>query len=296
MAKMVIVFYIYLHGVLASEFAQKFPHVQFVKAGDTATITCNMTIVDNSDSWQWYKEKEDGGLQNVARNTCSMIPSSSLSERIIPSCKEKQIVGEIKNVDKSDSGVYYCSKAGLDQNFYVANTLIITDPEQEDPSLSMLVPVAQQNADPGTTVLLCIALNWSNKWSLLKWSIDGKEFDGWLTLDPDGSLRNLIFTPTSSKGTDIICYIKNLQESRNISTYLPPEPEFLATDDDPSRCYIVLYVGLGFAVLFLVIHQIILAKIRGRLFKEHPKNQTYPERAVRFCPEDEMVIYAPVKG
>ncbi|KAM5129558.1 uncharacterized protein ACMZJ9_020078 [Mantella aurantiaca] len=295
MAKMMIVFYISMHGVLASELAQKFPHVQFVKAGDSATIACNTSAGNKFVNWQWYKEKEDGGLQDVARSTCAMIPSSS-SERFVPKCEEKQLAMEIKNVGRSDSGVYYCSEPGLDQNFYVANTLIVTDPDPEDPTLSILVPVAQQNADPGTTVLLCIALNWSNKWSLLKWSADGEEVDGWLILDPDGSLRNLIFLPTNSKEKEVICYIKNLHESRNISSYLPAESELLGTDGDQSQCYIVLYIGLGFSVLLLVIHQIILAKRRGSLCKDPPRNQNCPERTVRFYPDDEMVTYAPVKG
>ncbi|XP_040188555.1 uncharacterized protein LOC120920504 [Rana temporaria] len=297
-AKTVIVFYIYLQGVLTSELAQKFPHVQFVKAGEAVTIICNKTSDKSYANWQWYKEKEDGGLQDVARSTCLSSAPSSPSERIVPKCKEKQLAVEIKNAERSDSGVYYCSEPGLDQTFYAANTLIVTDPNQEEPTLTLLAPVAQQNADSGTMVLLCIALNWSNKWSLLKWSIDEKELDGWLTLDPDGSLRNLIFLPTSDV-EKAICYIKNLQEGRNISAHYSTVSKYLTTEDDQndqSQCYIVLYVGLGFAVLLLVIHQIILAKRRGSVCKKHPNKQTRPERAVRFRPEDEMVTYAPVKG
>ncbi|XP_077320456.1 uncharacterized protein LOC143942911 [Lithobates pipiens] len=296
-AKTVIVFYIYLNGVFTSELAQKFPHVQFVKAGETVTILCNKTLDDKFANWQWYKEKEDGGLQDVGRSTCSSSSApSSPSEKIVPNCKEKQLAVEIKNVDKSDSGVYYCSEPGLDQTFYAANTLIVTDSNQQEPTLTLLAPVKQQNADPGTTVLLCIALNWSNKWSLLKWSIDEKELGGWLTLDPDGSLRNLIFLPTSSDIEKAVCYIKNLQEGKNISARYSPVFEYVTTEDDQSQCYIVLYVGLGFVVLLLVIHQIILAKRRGSMCKKHPNKQTRPERAVRFRPEDEMVTYAPVKG
>ncbi|XP_072272892.1 uncharacterized protein [Pyxicephalus adspersus] len=291
-AKILIVFYIYLHGVIAREFVQKFSHVKFVKAGETATILCNKTKDNSYATWQWYKEKEDGGLQDVAQNTCP--PRPSPLERIVPNCKEKQFAMDIKNVDRSDSGVYYCSETGLIQNFYVANTLIVTEPEPKDPTLSILVPVAQLNAQPGTTILLCIALNWSNKWSLLMWSIDGKESDGWLTLDLDGSLKNLIFLQTSTDGKEVMCYTKNLHESRNISAHLSTESKPL--DDGQSPCYIVLYVGIGFMVLVLVIHQIILAKIRGSLCKIHPKKQTRPERNVRFSPDDNTIVYAAVKG
>ncbi|XP_077320455.1 uncharacterized protein LOC143942910 [Lithobates pipiens] len=297
-AKTVIVFYILnLNGVFTSELAQKFPHVQFVKAGETVTILCNKTLDNKFANWQWYKEKEDGGLQDVGRSICSSSSApSSPSDRIVPNCKEKQIAIEIKNVGKSDSGVYYCSEPGLDQSFYAANTLIVTDPNQQEPTLTLLAPVAQQNADPATKVLLCIALNWSNKWSLLKWSIDEKELGGWLTLDPDGSLRNLIFLPTSSDIEKAVCYIKNLQEGRNISAHYSTVFAYVTTEDDQSQCYIVLYVGLGFVVLLLVIHQIILAKRQGSMCKQDPNKQTRPERAVRFRPEDEMVTYAPVKG
>lgn len=116
----------HLPGVLTNEFAQKFPHVQFVKAGEAVTIVCNKTSDNSYANWQWYKEKEDGGLQDVARSTCSSSAPSSPSERIVPKCKEKQLAVEIKNVERSDSGIYYCSEPGLDQTFYAANTLIVT--------------------------------------------------------------------------------------------------------------------------------------------------------------------------
>lgn len=96
---------------------------------------------------------------------------------------------------------------------------LFTDPDPEEPTVTLLAPVTQQNAEPKTTVLLCMALNWSNKWSLLKWSINGNELDGWLTLDPDGSLINQIFLPTSSNIENAICHIKNLYEGKIISAH-----------------------------------------------------------------------------
>ncbi|XP_068107714.1 uncharacterized protein [Hyperolius riggenbachi] len=293
MLKIVMLVYMYLHHSAIANVTEKFPHVNFANAGEMASITCDVGTKFIS-SLQWYKEREDGGLQEVSRRC---YPESSSTSKFVHNCNNP--IMKIKSVESSDAGVYYCSDSGLDQKFYAANTLIVTENIAKDPTLSILASVAEYNPQPDTTVLLCIALNWSDKWSLIKWHINGNVTEGWLTVDPDGCLRSLIFLPKSltNQGAEIICSIKSLNNGRNISTPLSgPRTDASDASDDQKQCYYVIYAGLGFAVLLLVVHQIIFAKLRQKSSTEVPKKPSRTERAVRFSPEDEMVTYAPVKG
>ncbi|XP_075050034.1 uncharacterized protein LOC142112087 [Mixophyes fleayi] len=302
-----IVFFTYYQCITAEGKTQNVSLIEFAQIGETATITCNISVTAASNL-QWYKENKDGGLENVHHSVC---PAQKSSKKIKykDRCEKKGIAAlEIENVEKSDSGVYYCSVSGLDQVFYVASTLVVTERDPVDPTLSILAPVEEKNAESGTT-LLCVAHNWSNKWSQIWWSINGNTSEDWTTLDSEGSLISLIVIPTESGSQDpkVKCYIQLASTHQSAATNFIIASKLAISNDidneDYTECYSVMYVAIAVSIALLLAHQIILACRRRALSKGATRTDTGPsvrpdahcERTVRFSPETETVTYAALK-
>ncbi|XP_073493791.1 uncharacterized protein [Phyllobates terribilis] len=261
--------------------------------GKNTNITCGLGHKPNSI--QWYKEKEDGGLESVARSGCFTQNNS----RYRVYCENRVVLSmEIRNVLTSDSGVYYCSLSGLDQTFNLASTLIVTENNPEKPTLSILSSVEEHPKDQETFVLLCVAFNWTKKWGVIKWTVNKTEQYGWTTLDPDGSLRSLLIISRyqCQHYPEITCYIKESSNYERISSNFTTVSNDGNGQSSSMQCYIVLYVGIPIIIGIILIHQIILAIRRRTLSKDAPREETHSERHVRFRPEDESVTYAAVKS
>ncbi|XP_069601684.1 uncharacterized protein [Ranitomeya imitator] len=117
----VFAFSTFILGTITDENIPDFSHVLFVEKGKNTNITCGLG--NKANNIQWYKEKEDGGLEFVARSGCYTQNKSryqTYCENMVVLCME------IRNVLTSDSGVYYCSLSGLDMTFNLASTLIVT--------------------------------------------------------------------------------------------------------------------------------------------------------------------------
>ncbi|XP_056408662.1 uncharacterized protein LOC130313961 isoform X2 [Hyla sarda] len=125
---------------------------------------------------------------------------------------------KIINVSKSDSGVYYCSMSGLEQNFHIAGTLIVTEQYPKKPTLSILSSVADNNEGSKSVVLLCVAFNWTKQWHSIEWTLNGTRKEGWMTLDSDGSLRSLLVMSETIQNLEITCYIKERKTGEMISS------------------------------------------------------------------------------
>ncbi|KAM3920479.1 uncharacterized protein RB166_014912 [Leptodactylus fuscus] len=204
---------------------------------------------------------------------------------------------EIRNVTPSDSGVYYCSLSGLDQNFHLAITLIVTESHPKTPSLLVLESIVDHPNDTNSIVLLCVASDWTKEWDGIIWTIDGTKKNGWLTLDTDGSLRSLYVMSRSTQPSEISCYIKKSTSDEVISSNftIRSAQENDKGERSSRECYIVLYVALPIIIAILLIHQIILAFRRRTLVKDTPPPVAPKERHVRFSPQEESVTYATVK-
>ncbi|XP_073422750.1 uncharacterized protein [Dendrobates tinctorius] len=290
----VFAFSTFIPGTCTDESIPDFSHVLFVEKGKNINITCDLAKKRNDV--QWYKEKEDGGLESVPRSGCYAQDKT----RYHVYCRNMALVSmEIRNVRTSDSGVYYCSLSGLDPTFSLASTLIVTENNPEKPTLSILSSVEEHPKDPESIVLLCIAFNWTKNWGVIKWTLNDTENHGWTTLDPDGSLRSLlVMSRSQSQHYPVItCYIKESTNDERIS--LKFTTVFNGGNIDQSsnmQCYIVLYVGIPIIIGIILIHQFILAVRRRTLSKDTPRQETHSERHVRFKAEDESVTYAAVKS
>ncbi|XP_077146593.1 uncharacterized protein LOC143808125 [Ranitomeya variabilis] len=287
----VFAFSTFILGTITDENIPEFSHVLFVEKGKNTNITCGLG--NKANNIQWYKEKEDGGLEFVARSGCYTQNKS----RYHTYCENRVVLCmEIRNVLTSDSGVYYCSLSGLDLTFNLASTLIVTETNPEKPTLSILSSVEENPKNPESIVLLCISFNWTKNWDVIKWTLNETEQYGWTTLDPDGSLRSLfVMSKSQSQHYPVItCYIKESTNNERISLNFTT----VSNDGQSSsmQCYIVLYVGIPIIISIILIHQIFLAIRRRTLSKDTPRQETHSERHVRFKPEDESVTYAAVKS
>ncbi|XP_069805972.1 uncharacterized protein [Dendropsophus ebraccatus] len=265
--------------------------VPLQELGKNTNISCSKNSDNTVGNLQWYKEKKDGGLEAVFRSACH---SPMRDNRFHVYCEGSSVrTVEIRNVNKSDSGVYYCSSSGLDQNFYIAGTLIVTEKNPTKPTLSILESVNDYQGDMKSAILMCVAVNWTKQWNSIKWTLNETEKDGVTTLDSDGILRSLLVMPAPIQYTGITCYIKEHNTGEPIFFNFTTESDDQTSGSD---CYIVLYVGLPILISIPLIHQIILAFRRRTLSKDTPHPDTHQERRVRFRPEDESVTYAAVKS
>ncbi|KAM4014649.1 uncharacterized protein ACNLHF_004343 [Anomaloglossus baeobatrachus] len=288
----VLAFSTFIPEIITDENIPDFSHVLFVEKGKNTNLTCG--ISNKGNNIQWYKEKEDGGLEAVARSACY----SRNEGRYFAHCEHRNVKSmEIMHVLTSDSGVYYCSSSGLDQTFNLANTLIVTEHNPEKPTLSILTSVQKHPKDSESTVLLCVAFNWTNEWDVIKWTLNDTEQKGWTTLIPDGSLRSLFVVSKPEHYPVITCYIKKSTSNEKISlNFTTVSKDGNDGSSSSSQCYIVLYVGIPIIIGIILMHQIILAIRRRTLYKGVPQQETHSERHVRFRPEDESVTYAAVKS
>ncbi|KAG8560022.1 hypothetical protein GDO81_014738 [Engystomops pustulosus] len=199
----------YIQGLITHGNIPDLSHVDFVEKGKNINISCN--TVKTFDNTQWYKEKEDGGLAAVSRSGCH-----TPSGKYIIHCDKSVTTMEITNVTKSDSGVYYCAQSGLDQTFHLTRTLIVTDHNPMNPKLTILSSVEDHPNNSETTVFLCVALDWTKEWDLIQWTMNDTKQDGWITLDPDGSLQSLLVIQRSTQYAAVSCYIKKTRTNEII--------------------------------------------------------------------------------
>ncbi|XP_044127980.1 M1-specific T cell receptor beta chain-like isoform X1 [Bufo gargarizans] len=266
---LVLAFFTYISGIITDGNIPDLSRVHFVEEGKNINISCY--ISKRSSNVQWYKEREDGGLQVVSQRGCYLPKENS---RYYVHCEKMSALGmEIRNVLPSDSGVYYCSLSGLDPTFHVAGTLIVTEHYPKEPTLSILESVEDHPRNTGITVLLCAAFNWTQKWGWIKWTLNGKEQEGWTTLDPDGSLKSLLVVYESIEDTAVTCFIHEATTGENISSTFPREIN--KSERSISDCYIVLYVGLPIIIAILLAHLIILAIRRKASSKDTHCSNTH---------------------
>ncbi|KAG8560015.1 hypothetical protein GDO81_014738 [Engystomops pustulosus] len=284
----------YIQGLITHGNIPDLSHVDFVEKGKNINISCN--TVKTFDNTQWYKEKEDGGLAAVSRSGCH-----TPSGKYIIHCDKSVTTMEITNVTKSDSGVYYCAQSGLDQTFHLTRTLIVTDHNPMNPKLTILSSVEDHPNNSETTVFLCVALDWTKEWDLIQWTMNDTKQDGWITLDPDGSLQSLLVIQRSTQYAAVSCYIKKTRTNEIIHSNftLGTMANMIDVSGEKSSkdCYIVLYVGLPIIITIILIHLIIILIRKRTLVKDTPPPATTPqEHRVRSSPQDESVIYSAVKS
>ncbi|NWZ28588.1 KV1 protein, partial [Asarcornis scutulata] len=120
---------------------QQSPAELWLHPGATAELSCN--ISGNPDRANWYREKLDGSLEWIYWSAKASKPK----ERYSGTVRAQGIFSlSISNVQREDSGYYYCTSSVLHSQFGNGTRLLVTD--ASEPKLSILVPVdAEEPSD-----------------------------------------------------------------------------------------------------------------------------------------------------
>ncbi|XP_073179593.1 immunoglobulin kappa light chain-like [Lepidochelys kempii] len=269
---------------------QQSPAQIFLASGETARIDCKLST---SQYIYWYKELQNGSLHRIYQSyESASAPHEKYSSTVNIPAKTFTLI--ISNVQRNDSGVYYCGVAVyVHPNFGNGTRLIVTD--ASEPSLSILVPSNPDDAElPPVIPLLCLLSDFTPLWSAVLWDTGEQVSEGQMdtgTIDGNGvfSVWSLMTIPSATwnQKTNCICTAKESSTGRSINATVSKETD----EAQKENCNDVLYVGLSCIFILVVIQLLIL------LFRKCPTRagravQTGNQIPMRHIPQTE---YAAVR-
>ncbi|XP_034612581.1 immunoglobulin gamma-1 heavy chain-like isoform X2 [Trachemys scripta elegans] len=243
---------------------QQSPAQLWLTSGQTAHLDCRIS----EEEWRvrWYKEQQNGSLHGIHQSSESESLDGKYSSKVNITANMFALL--ISNVQREDSGVYYCGLSAsvyLQPNFGTGTRLIVTD--GSEPRLSILVPSTQEDAElPPIIPLLCLLSDFTPPWSEVLWDTGEEASEGQTdagAIDGKGvfSVWSLTTIPSETWKQETICTCtaKESSEGRSISATVSKET---------GNCMIVFYAGLPCIFILLLIQLLILlwrkCPIRGR--------------------------------
>ncbi|XP_043935239.1 immunoglobulin kappa light chain-like [Protopterus annectens] len=122
----------------------------------------------------------------------------------------------ISNLDKSDSGIYHCSKCIKDITIFgQGTTLIVADESVDTPSVFIFPPSAEEDKALCTATLVCLVCNVPSDKTHIFWNISGKVIDGIsspgvITTNEEYCMTNELIMPSNTwtSETSYICVVE----------------------------------------------------------------------------------------
>ncbi|KAJ7307188.1 hypothetical protein JRQ81_009176 [Phrynocephalus forsythii] len=219
--------------------------------GENVTINCTIPAYLGEEIF-FYKEKQDQSLLKI--------DFSSKYSKL--EAKDQQVL-TIHNVQRNDSGVYYCA-AYLNQTFTVTNGTMLIVSGASNLRLAILVPSYQEETQVNYDIpLLCLFFDANPSRGIVSWNIRGetsqeqKDFE---VINEEGAFTlwslKLIAPKTWSQGISFTC---SDPTNRTITAQIPKEAEVPKT----GICWSVLHFGLPCIVIILLSLSLSL------LFRKH---------------------------
>ncbi|XP_054852851.1 immunoglobulin lambda-1 light chain-like isoform X2 [Eublepharis macularius] len=170
----------------------------------------------------WYKEKQDRSLRMIHQGFSYSDPGGKYSG---PSNNLGDCSLTISNVQKNDSGVYYCFiPTYASFNIHQKTRLIITNISR--PTFSVLVPsVSMEDQLNHSLPLLCLIFDPNPAWETVSWDIDGETSR--VQKDVDIIEENGVFSIWSLKMVPAKTWAQrtagscSVQQDRNTENILP---------------------------------------------------------------------------
>nr|XP_032648110.1 immunoglobulin gamma-1 heavy chain-like isoform X2 [Chelonoidis abingdonii] len=262
----------------------------FLASGKTAEIHCKLST--RRQYVFWYKELQNGSLHWIYQSyEFATPPHEKYSSKVNSQTNTFTLI--ISNVQRNDSGVYYCGLAVyVHPNFGTGTRLIVTD--ASEPRLSILVPSTPEDAElPPVIPLLCLLSDFTPPWSEVLWDTGEEVSEGLMdagAIDGEGifSVSSLTTIPSEMWKQEMTCTCTAKESSmgRSISATVSKETDEAMEEN----CNYVLYVGLSCIFILVVIQLLIL------LFRKCPSRgralQTGNQIPMRHIPQTE---YAAVR-
>ncbi|XP_075763795.1 immunoglobulin kappa light chain-like isoform X3 [Pelodiscus sinensis] len=247
---------------------QQSPGQMWLTPGQKAQLDCSHSL--QGQRALWYKEQPSGSLQRIEMS------DGRYSSTVNISANRFSLM--ISNVQRDDSGVYFCGlNAYIHPDFGNGTRLIVTD--ASEPRLSVLVPSDLGDAELFHDVpLLCLLSDFAPPWSIL-WDTGEGDLAGQMdagAIDGDGVFSVWSLTTILSKwwnqGMNCTCTAKENGTGRNISTTVTKET---------ADCRIVFYAGLP-CIFILLLIQLLILLWRKRLTRGRavPRENPIPMRQV----------------
>ncbi|XP_032060204.1 immunoglobulin kappa light chain-like [Aythya fuligula] len=138
---------------------QQSPAQLWLHPGATAELSCS--ISGNPEHANWYREKPDGSLEWIYWSAKASKPK----ERYSGTMRAQGIFSlSISNVQREDSGYYYCTSFVLHSQFGNGTRLLVTD--ASEPKVSLLVPVDTEEPSDVVPLLCHLPGAWNLTWVL----------------------------------------------------------------------------------------------------------------------------------
>ncbi|XP_043357714.1 immunoglobulin alpha-2 heavy chain-like isoform X2 [Dermochelys coriacea] len=271
--KMIFAEYLVLSSLVLGVqlFLYQTQRIQFVQVSGTAKIHCFSTEnLEGGSSMFWYLRREGEkptcikrclADQNVSKFACKHETRSSTLE--------------IRNVQKTDSGIYYCAyKYSSYLIFGNGSTLIVGDSYTNSSWVMLLVPFPRGSQVTGTANLACVIQEVSSPVHV-SWSVSGELQEQGLMRSlkaRDGSLTliNHISVPmdTWTSGKNFTCEVKFNSSGKSVkkNTSYPTA--------HPSGC--VLQTVHYTVAMFLVVLMVSLSLAWNHCCSNPGSNRFYP--------------------
>ncbi|XP_053867145.1 immunoglobulin gamma-1 heavy chain-like [Malaclemys terrapin pileata] len=281
-----ILFYLQMTASQEGILIQQSPAQIFLASGKTAEIHCKLST--RTQYMYWYKELQNGSLHGIYQSyEYAALPHEKYSSKVnIP---ENTYTLIISNVQRNDSGVYFCGLAVyVHPNFGTGTRLIVTD--ASEPRLSILVPSTPEDAErPPIIPLLCLLSDFTPPWSEVFWDTGEEASEGQMdagAIDGNGvfSVWSLMTIPSETWKQKMICTCtaKESSTGRSINATVSKETDGARKEN----CSYVLYAGLS-CIFILVVIQLLIVLFRKRPTRAGKAVQTGNQIPMRHLPQTE---------
>uniref|UniRef100_A0A8C4WPT7 Ig-like domain-containing protein n=1 Tax=Gopherus evgoodei TaxID=1825980 RepID=A0A8C4WPT7_9SAUR len=201
----------------------------FLASGKTAEIDCKLST--RRQYVYWYKELQNGNLHGIYQSyKFAAPPHEKYSSKANIQANMFTLI--ISNVQRNDSGVYYCGLVVyIHPNFGTGTRLIVTD--ASEPRLSILVPSTLEDAElPPVIPLLCLLSDFTPPWSEVLWDTGEEASEGLMdagAIDGEGvfSVWSLMTIPSEMWKQEMTCTCTAKESSmgRSINATVSKETE-----------------------------------------------------------------------